>query len=181
MLPDYEIHKRQDKRIVFIEFILILLIFQSAIFLLMSPENDEAVQFRILAHSNTVKDQMEKDEVQQEIMPFIENVIDEAETPAEAVDNLDRLESTIIKRAEAIAPDQVISFGREYTAIPPKRSGFFIQPQGNYNAYVLTIGSGRGDNWWCALFENICFPEQEEKEEEKVTFFIWEWIKSLFT
>ncbi len=180
MLPDYEIKKPNDKRIVILEFVLILVIFQSAIFLLASPK-EEAIQFRILAHSNTVHDQLEKEKVQQEVMPLIQNVIDQAETTNEAVDNLKKLEPTIIERAESIVPGKTITFKKEYALIPPKRSGFFIQPQAHYDTYLLTIGSGRGDNWWCALFENVCFPEQEEKEEEKVTFFIWEWIKSLFS
>lgn len=181
MLPDYEIQKRPNKRIAFLEFILIVVIFQSAIMLLMSPKNEEAVQFRILAHSNTVKDQAEKEEIRQEVMPLIQKVVDEAETAQEIVDNLKELEPVVIKKAQAIVPDKEIAFNREYAMIPPKRSGFFIKPQENDDVYLLTIGSGRGDNWWCALFENICFPEQEEKEEEKVTFFIWEWIKNLFS
>ncbi|MBO1912594.1 stage II sporulation protein R, partial [Microvirga sp. 3-52] len=65
-----------------------------------------------------------------------------------------------------------------------KRSGFVIHPQSEYDAYLLTIGSGRGDNWWCALFPKICFVDEaekkEKKEEEKVTFFVWEWITGLF-
>lgn len=183
MLPDYEIkiQKQPDKRIIILEFILILLIFQSAIFLLTSNQKEEAIQFRILAHSNTVKDQLEKEKVQQEIGPLIQQVIEETKTPDEFVDNLKEIEPLIIKRAEAIAPGKKITFKRDNVAIPPKRSGFFVQPQANYHAYLLTIGSGRGDNWWCALFQNICFPENEEKEEETVTFFIWEWIKDLFS
>lgn len=183
MLTDYEIKikKQVDKRFVLIEFILILFIFQSAIFLLTNTQNEEAIQFRILAHSNTVKDQLEKEEVQEEIAPIIQILLDEANTPDEFVDNLKELEPLIIKRAETIVPGKEITFKREVAAIPPKRSGFFIQPQASYHAYLLTIGSGRGDNWWCALFQNICFPEKEEKEEEPVTFFIWEWIKGLFS
>jgi len=51
----------------------------------------------------------------------------------------------------------------------------------------VTIGSGRGDNWWCALFPKVCFPEEQqaevevEVEDEEVTFFVWEWIKGLFS
>lgn len=181
MLPDYEIKRRPDKRIAFLEFILVVLIFQSAIFLVANSKNEEAFQFRIVAHSNTMADQIEKEKVQQEVMPIIQSAIGEATTADEIVDNLQRIEEKIIERAEAIVSGKEITFNREYAVIPPKRSGLFIQPQATYDTYLLTIGSGRGDNWWCALFQNICFPEQEEKEEEKVTFFIWEWIKGFFS
>lgn len=180
MLEDYEIRKPIDRRFVVIEFILILMIFQSAILLLTGAENHEAIQFRIIAHSNSVEDQLEKEEVYRAIQPMLQDVLDTSQSNEEIVDNFTKVESAIIERAESIVEGQSIAFERKNALIPPKKSGVFIQPQAHYDAYVLTIGSGRGDNWWCSLFPNVCFPENEEKEEEKVTFFVWEWIKGLF-
>lgn len=180
MLQDYEIKKPTDKRIVVLEFILLLMIFYSAIMLFSGTSNEEAIQFRILAHSNTKEDQLQKEEVSEAILPLLKKTIETAESNDEVVDNLKKLEPIIIRRANSIVQDQSITFERKNALIPPKKSGFYIQPQAHYDAYILTIGSGRGDNWWCSLFPNICFPEKEEKEEEKVTFFIWEWIKGLF-
>ena len=74
-----------------------------------------------------------------------------------------------------------ITLERKEALFPPKRSGLVIHPQATYDAYILTIGSGRGDNWWCAIFPKICFPDKREDEEEKVTFFVWEWIKGMFS
>lgn len=181
MLPDYEIKKPTDKRIVLLEFILLLMIFYSGIMLFSGTSNEEAIQFRILAHSNTKEDQLQKEEVYEAIMPLLQKTIETAESNDEIVDNLKKLEPMIIRRANSIVQDQPITFERKNALIPPKKSGFYIQPQAHYDAYILTIGSGRGDNWWCSLFPNICFPENEENEEEKVTFFVWEWIKGLFT
>lgn len=181
MLEDYEIKKSIDKRFVVIEFILIIMIFQSAILLLTGGENQEAIQFRIIAHSNSVEDQLEKEEVYHAIQPMLEDVLETSQSNQEVVDNFTKVESAIIARAQSIVHDQPIVFERKNALIPPKRSGIMIQPQAHYDAYVLTIGSGRGDNWWCSLFPNVCFPEKEEKEEEKVTFFVWEWIKGLFS
>ena len=56
---------------------------------------------------------------------------------------------------------------RTEALFPPKRSGFIIHPQAEYDAYILTIGSGRGDNWWCSLFPKVCFPEEKESERMK--------------
>lgn len=184
MLQDYEIKKPTDKRITVLEFILLLLIFSSAITLFSGMPKEDAIQFRILAHSNTKEDQAKKVEVYEAIMPILQHTIETAQSNDELVDNLKKVEPEIIRRANSIVQDQKITFERKSALIPPKKSGFYIQPQAHYDAYILTIGSGRGDNWWCSLFPNICFPEEEieeEDEDEKVTFFIWEWIKGLFS
>lgn len=185
MLQDYEIKRtgqKTEKLMPFIEFALILIILQSAIALFAGGQAEEAIQFRLLAHSNTVTDQLIKQEIQQEIAPLIENAIVTSNSKDEIGENLAALEPQIIEIASSIEKTQPITLERKDALIPPKRSGFAIQPQATYDAYILTIGSGRGDNWWCSLFPNICFPDdKEEKEEEKVTFFVWEWIKGLFS
>lgn len=184
MLEDYEIKKpidrKTDKKFAIVEFILILMIFQSAIMLIAGSQNSEAMQFRIVAHSNSVEDQLDKEAVYRAIQPLVQNVLETSQSDKEVVDNFSEVESVIIDRAKSIIQGQPVAFERKNALIPPKRSGIFIQPQAHYDAYVLTIGSGRGDNWWCSLFPNVCFPENEEKEEEEVTFFVWEWIKGLF-
>ena len=184
MLQDYEIKRtgqKTDKLMPIIEFALILIILQSAIALFAGGQTEEAIQFRLLAHSNTTADQLVKTEIQQQIAPLIEHAFNSSNSNDELESRLIALEPQIIEIASSIEKTQPITLERKDALIPPKRSGFAIQPQAAYDAYILTIGSGRGDNWWCSLFPNICFPEKKEKEEEKVTFFVWEWIKGLFS
>lgn len=184
MLEDYEIRKPVHKKFIVLEFVLILLIIQSAIMLITGNDSQEAMQFRIIAHSNTAADQLEKEEVYEAVKPLLQEAMASAQSNEELVERLTGVAPLIIEQATAIVPGKSITFERRNAVIPPKRSGFYIQPQADYDAYLLTIGSGRGDNWWCSLFPNICFPAEEEVvvevEEEKVTFFLWEWIKGLF-
>ncbi|MDW0116394.1 stage II sporulation protein R [Sporosarcina thermotolerans] len=193
MLQDYEINnytfksnRRTGKLVLIVEFILVLFLIQSALMLFTGKvEQEESFRFRILAHSNTSDDQQLKLAIQQEIEPLINNAISQSASKAEIVDNLDAIEDIIIHIAKTIADGQEVTLERKAALFPPKRSGLFITPQAPYDAYILTIGSGRGDNWWCSLFPRVCFPDKEvetvkEAEEEKVTFFVWEWIKSWF-
>ncbi|BAQ09896.1 hypothetical protein OXB_1425 [Bacillus sp. OxB-1] len=183
MLPDYVITRKKpivDKILLFLEMILLLIIVQAAIALLtMAPEEEETVRFRVLAHSDAPADQLVKQEIQQSIAPLIEQALASSSSKAEIVGNLESVEQEIVAIADSLAGGRDISFVRTDALFPPKRSGYFIHPQAQYDAYILTIGSGRGDNWWCALFPKVCFPDKE-KEDEKVKFFIWEWIKKLF-
>ena len=190
MLQDYEIikttTKNTDRIMAVAEFILVLFLIQSALMLFTGQvEQEESFRFRILAHSNTSADQKLKEEIQQEIEPFIHNAVSQAQSQSEIVDNLEAIEEMIIQIAQSLADGQEVSLERKAALFPPKRSGLVITPQAPYDAYILTIGSGRGDNWWCSLFPRVCFPDQDvekadDVDNDKVTFFIWEWIKSLF-
>ena len=187
MLQDYEIitqSTRQTNRLMaVVEFILVLFLIQSALMLFTGQaEQEEEIRFRILSHSNATADQQLKEEIRLVIEPMIHQAMSQAASKAEIVENLEALEATILQTAKSMADGQDVKFERTAALFPPKRSGFVISPQAPYDAYILTIGSGRGDNWWCSLFPRVCFPDKdvEKQEEEKVTFFIWEWIKSWF-
>ncbi|MBO0588744.1 stage II sporulation protein R [Sporosarcina sp. E16_8] len=184
MLTDYEIIRKKtigQKWLPYIEFIIMLIIIQAFIAVFMTvTEEEDAIRFRLLAHSNAPADQQIKISIQHEIQPLIENAVNTSRTKKELGDNLLALESEILEIANTMSNGTAISLERKEALFPPKRSGLFISPQAKYDAYILTIGSGRGDNWWCAMFPKICFVDKKEEEEEKVTFFVWEWIKGLF-
>ncbi|ARF17968.1 stage II sporulation protein R [Sporosarcina sp. P3] len=188
MLQDYPINQQPtqtSKLLAFIEFVLILLTIQAVLLVFgQQATTGEATQFRILANSNTVADQQVKRDVQEKIAPLLEQAINQSTSTQQITDKLQGLEPAILEIAKSQANGARVTLEHSAAVIPPKRVGFFIQPQDVYDAYVVKIGAGRGDNWWCSLFPNVCFPEEatvtETEEEEPVTFFIWEWIKSLF-
>lgn len=184
MLEDYIIPRKRHRWIDIIQFVLLLIIFQSMIFLLDDTEQEELnedIQFRVIAHSNEAVDQQQKEEVQHVLMQQIERVRETTETAAQFHSQMEEVTPSLLEQLDQLIPTRAIAFERKEAIIPPKRSGFYFQPQGAYEAYVVTIGSGRGDNWWCALFANICYPAEEQEESEEVTFFIWEWIKGWFS
>lgn len=89
------------------------------------------------------------------------------------LDNLDEIE----KSAEQIVKDN----GYDYSVkaelgvkwIPQKSYGEVIFPSGNYEALNITIGEGKGQNWWCVLFPPLCLigvepPEEDDEVAEEV-------------
>lgn len=186
MLQDYTITRQTEKPskfVAFIEFILVLFIIQGVL-LLFSQETpaEDALQFRILANSNTSGDQLVKQQVQEEITPILDRAINESSNEQQIREAMQLAEPAILQAAEKQAGGQAVTLTHGAALIPAKRIGFAVQPQNVYDAYVLKIGEGKGDNWWCSLFPNVCFPEEtaEETGEEPVKFFVWEWIKSIF-
>ena len=42
---------------------------------------------------------------------------------------------------------------------PQKAYGDMVFPCGTYDAVRVTIGNGKGHNWWCVLYPPLCFVD----------------------
>ena len=49
--------------------------------------------------------------------------------------------------------------------------------EGYYESLLITLGEGKGDNWWCVLFPPLCLIEAEESTEVEYKSFIKEIIE----
>lgn len=186
MLPDYEIIRNdspKSKRSPWIELIFSILIIQILLFVLPSGSGVaevpvDAIHVRIVANSNTKEDQAVKSLIQEEINPILQDAIDTAKTVDELEVQLSDLSYEIMKRAGEIT-GKGIHIKLADALIPPKKDGVNYYPQDIHKALVVTIGEGKGDNWWCALFPKVCYRDDEPKKEP-AKFWTWEWLKSKF-
>ena len=53
-----------------------------------------------------------------------------------------------------------------------RRYQAYTLPSGMYDALRLTIGEGRGHNWWCVLYPQLCLAlaQTEETPAERLLF-----------
>ena len=51
--------------------------------------------------------------------------------------------------------------------------------EGYYDALILNLGSGEGDNWWCIVFPAFCFTQTKNFDNLEYISQIWEIIKSV--
>ncbi|MEK5330025.1 stage II sporulation protein R [Lysinibacillus sp. FSL W8-0992] len=143
-------------------------------------EQENDFRIRVIANSNTTDDQLEKEQLVQDLKPYLIQV--------GSTTNVDNNNFVILK--ESIEAELKENYPQLRTQVllgdnlfPPKRQDAMFYPQNMYHSIVVKIGDARGDNWWCSIFPSICEPEKEEEkaeEKEHVTFFIWEWIKGFF-
>jgi stage II sporulation protein R len=188
MLTDYNIKRKGSRRdkwlavLPFIQFMLLLIALQCALILLSGTAGEEAresFRVRVIADSNTAEAQQVKAGVAGEVS----RVLGQA-----ALTDLSGIEALIPEMtlaAETVSGGAPVRVMVGAAFFPPKVVNGGMIPQARTDSLVVTVGSGRGDNWWCALFSDVCEPgevaaEEEETEEEPVTFFIVEWLKSLF-
>ncbi|MFG6114052.1 stage II sporulation protein R [Halobacillus sp. MO56] len=169
---------------------------------------DEAIRLRILANSNGEDDQELKrevrDKVNAEITTWVEKLTS-IETARQLIERrisevekivAETLENANVNQAYQVKYDEQVDF-------PTKLYGNYIYPAGTYEAILITLGAGKGDNWWCVLFPPLCFLDfangtttasaaeagqdttaQPASQEVEVDFFlvkIWNSIKNLFS
>jgi stage II sporulation protein R len=175
--------------------IYILILSIGTIFSLYIPKNEvtandalvipnDAIRLRILANSDSKKDQEIKrhvrDEVNKEITEWVSELTSKEEAKKVIKAGLPELQKIAEKVVENEKASQEVKVEFKKVDFPTKLYGQFLYPAGQYEAILITLGEGSGANWWCVLFPPLCFldfsngvavnegvDEEEKKEEEK--------------
>lgn len=141
---------------------------------------EDAIRIRVVPNSNSTYDQdikiKVKEELQQSMYELLKDTkgVDEARRVINA--NLDEIDSNINKlfTNEKYNQEFTINFGLNY--FPEKEYKGIRYEEGYYESLLVTIGEGKGDNWWCVLFPPLCLIEAEESTEVEYTSFVKEMI-----
>ena len=128
------------------------------------------LRFHILAESNSKTDQQLKLKVREQVLSYIQE-----NAPTHA--GKEELASWLLSRREDIilnAEQTLAHYGRKVTVdlnlshdhFPARTYGNAFFPCGYYDAARLTIGKGKGRNWWCVLYPGLCFPDPDPVVKE---------------
>ena len=146
---------------------------------------DEAIRLRILANSDSEKDQAVKrlirDEVNADITKWVKDLtsLDDAREVIQS--HLPDIQETAKEVMQENGLEQSVEVDFGQADFPTKLYGQFLYPAGEYEAVIITLGEGEGANWWCVLFPPLCFldfsngtavsqsPIVEDEEKEVVT------------
>jgi stage II sporulation protein R len=144
----------------------------------------DAIRLRILANSDSPKDQWLKREIRDKVNLEITKWVTELSTieNARAIieSRLDKIETIVEEELTRIGSDDPFTVEFNEVQFPTKLYGNVVYPAGEYEAVLITIGEGKGENWWCVLFPPLCFidfansdaVEGESEEEVEVRFFV---------
>ena len=137
------------------------------------------MRFHVVANSDSTEDQDLKLQVRDYVLSKVQEEITQQMTSSYSdsasreplaqqkfireyiEDNLPRIESW--------AKEALISQGFDYDVtastgirhIPAKYYDELFFPEGNYEALTLSIGEGKGQNWWCVVFPPLCMVDSE--------------------
>ena len=173
------------KIVVLIITIMLLFIFSNISKKTESIIPDSAIRFRVIANSNTAYDQ----NVKIQIRNLIQNKILELTKDTKSIEEVrniilehqEELYSIINNKLEELNYDKSfkLSYGNNY--FPEKKYKGLIYKSGDYESLVITLGEGKGDNFWCVLFPPLCTLEVDESTSDvEYKFFIKEIIDRYF-
>ncbi|WP_404330468.1 stage II sporulation protein R [Mesobacillus maritimus] len=122
---------------------------------------NEAIRLRILADSDSTKDQEIKrkvrDAVNAEITSWVENLVSLEEARTVIKDGIPELQKIAEDVVAEHGSNQSVKAEFNKVKFPTKLYGQYLYPAGEYEAVLITLGEGTGSNWWCVLFPPLCF------------------------
>lgn len=122
---------------------------------------NEAIRLRILADSDSTKDQEIKrkvrDAVNAEITSWVENLVSLEEARTVIKDGIPELQKIAEDVVAQHGSNQSVKAEFNKVKFPTKLYGQYLYPAGEYEAVLITLGEGTGSNWWCVLFPPLCF------------------------
>ena len=144
----------------------------------------EPFRLHILANSDSYADQQVKlkvrDAILEQTAEDFDGVFAESDAEIFAAEHMEEL----IKTANAVLAEN----GFDYTAsaeiggfaFPERTYGERIYPAGEYRALRITLGEGKGHNWWCVLYPPLCVTDVETETVEIRSYFA-DWLRGVFS
>ena len=123
--------------------------------------NEEYLRIHIRANSNSDEDQAVKYKVRDALCEAIMPLAAECTDKATAVRLIDENISVLCRRAEEVLRRNGYFYGvraqirRE--EFPLRVYEEYTLEAGEYDALIVELGEGKGDNWWCCIYPPFCF------------------------
>lgn len=125
-----------------------------------TAENDY-LRIHVRANSNEQIDQNIKYKVKDEVVKFITPYITECVDKPAAMEVI----GGILDGIEDVCDRTLRANGFSYTSkaqirteeFPTRVYGELTLEAGVYDALIVELGSGTGDNWWCVIYPPLCF------------------------
>lgn len=122
---------------------------------------EKILRFHVRANSNSKKDQELKLKVRDAVGAYMQRELAGVENLTECTAVVNSHLTDIIAAARQVVTkegyDYPVTAQVETVDFPQKTYGDYTFPAGDYQALDVVIGSGKGKNWWCVMYPNMCF------------------------
>ena len=165
-----QLEKRRKKNRQILEILCLIGLFCFAMFFIYQSAKEYRLQqgiaqkvlrFHVRANSDSAKDQELKLKVRDAVGAYMQKKLEHV-TDLESCKQAAQKElPEIVRIAELTLRENgcqdTVTAKLEEAPFPQKSYGAYIFPGGTYQALNVVIGSGKGHNWWCVLYPNMCF------------------------
>lgn len=121
---------------------------------------DNIIRIRIIVNSDSDADQALKLQIRDAVLEDSKTVFSDVDGYESAVirasENLDRFRdiAECVVRENGFDYDVALSVRDEY--FDTRVYDDFTLPAGTYTSLVFTVGEGKGHNWWCVVYPEVC-------------------------
>ena len=145
---------------------------------------DKVVRIHIRANSNNPIDQQVKLTVRDEITTYLTEVLEDCKTKNQSLstikNHLDELTKIADKTLYRHGFDYKSAVSVKKELFPDKTYDGLNFPEGVYDALIIELGTGDGDNWWCVAFPPLCFVPEGDGEKVEYKSWVKEIIDKIF-
>ena len=132
-----------------------------------SALSSKLLRFRVLANSDAENDQNDKKRLCKKLIPLLSPALSNVQTKEEAISLVqESLPFLTAYCNDVLSNDRSASANHSVTCtvgphlFPYKTYDDCQFPAGIYDTLLVTIGAGRGSNWWCLAFPPLCFADE---------------------
>lgn len=149
-------------------------------FCLVNQKEEDYLRIHIRANSNSEYDQQIKYKVKDTVVQALKPIVDNIDSKDNMMDILQKNVQTL----KNVIDNKLRELGQSYTSnvkiceekFPTRSYEELTLGAGVYDAIIIELGSGEGDNWWCVAYPPLCFVTAEgdgETIEYKSIFSKW--------
>lgn len=129
------------------------------------------LRFHIMANSDSATDQNIKLEVRSLVLDYLREHLSNDADKQETADWLKTHQHDIETLANRYLAQKHVSYNAHLELtncyFPTRYYDGWTFPCGNYDAARITLGNGKGHNWWCVLYPRYCFVDEAREQKEK--------------
>ena len=135
---------------------------------------NEYLRIHIRANSNLDADQNVKYAVKDGVVDFLTPYLINAASKEKAMEIVDNLTNEI----ESVCDQILREYGYDYTSkvsikneeFPTRAYDEFVLDSGFYDALIIELGSGEGNNWWCVIYPPLCFVNKFDNSIQNIKY-----------
>lgn len=147
-------------------------------------EKYQLIRIHIRADNNTSEAQAIKIKVRDAVTKYLTDALTGVLNRQQAYDMI----NVRLTAIEAVANGVLSSNGFYYTSSAKMCNEYFpartydgaVVESGYYDALILELGSGGGDNWWCVIYPPLCYVEGGGTGDVKYKSWLAEVYKKFF-
>ncbi len=132
--------------------------------------SNDVFRLHILANSDSEYDQSVKLKIRDRVLEYSKSLFESASSKDEAESlisqNLDNITRVAQNELQNLGCGQNVKAEIKKMYFTTRYYDSYTLPSGMYDALRITIGSGKGHNWWCVMYPSICISAASEQDEK---------------